>query len=74
MNLYRFAPAVFDHCRRVEPDPVRGELELTAAVAAMVEHGAEFHVLRSRDGVFDLTSRADVPTAERVLKGRTLSF
>jgi glucose-1-phosphate thymidylyltransferase len=74
MNLFRFTPAVFGHCRAVEPDPVRGELELTSAVAAMVEAELDFRVLRCREGVFDLTSRADVPTAERVLSQRELSF
>ena len=35
MNLYRFTPHIFDACRRIKPDPVRGELELTAAVAIL---------------------------------------
>ncbi len=75
MNLYRFTPAVFDACRRLEPDPERGELELTAAVADLASSGAvEFRVLPCERGVVDLTSRADVPAAERILAERELRF
>lgn len=75
MNLYRFTPAIFEYCREVTPDPVRGELELTAAVDAMADAGwPEFRVLRCEEGVFDLTSRADIPSAARALAGRVLSF
>jgi glucose-1-phosphate thymidylyltransferase len=75
MNLYRFVPAVFDACRSIEPDPVRGELELTAAVAELVRRGRPaFRVVFSEEGVLDLTSRADISGAERALAGRRLSF
>ena len=75
MNLYRFVPAVFDACRSIEPDPVRGELELTAAVAELVRRGRPaFRVVFSEEGVLDLTSRADISGAERALADRRLSF
>ena len=75
MNLYRFVPAVFDACRSIEPDPVRGELELTAAVAELVRRGRPaFRVVFSEEGVLDLTSRSDIAGAERALAGRRLSF
>jgi dTDP-glucose pyrophosphorylase len=75
MNLYRFTSDIFDACADVTPDPRRGELELTAAVGLMIERGTTpFRVLRCEDGVFDLTSRSDVPAAERVLKERRLCF
>jgi dTDP-glucose pyrophosphorylase len=75
MNLYRFAPAIFDACRAIEPDPVRGELELTAAVAELVRHGRPaVRVVYSSEGVLDLTSRSDIAAAERALAGRRLSF
>jgi dTDP-glucose pyrophosphorylase len=75
MNLYRFTEAVFDACRRVAPDPRRGELELTAAVGDLVRQGAAgFRVLPCTGGVFDLTTRADVPAAEKALAGRRLCF
>ena len=75
MNLYRFTPAIFDACRAVAPDPVRGELELTSAVAQMVDSDPNcFKVLFCRGGILDLTSRADIPAAEARLRGRRLCF
>ena len=75
MNLYRFTADVFDACRRVRPHPERGELELTAAVADLLERGRpRFRVAFCRGGVLDLTSRGDVLSAECALAGRDLSF
>jgi dTDP-glucose pyrophosphorylase len=75
MNLYRFTPDIFECCRRIVPDPRRGELELTSAVADLVASAkTPFRVLFCKGGVLDLTSRADVPAAERALRGRRLCF
>jgi glucose-1-phosphate thymidylyltransferase len=75
MNLYRFTPEIFASCRRIGPDPQRGELELTAAVADLMATGkAAFRVLFCKGGVLDLTSRADILAAEAALKGRKLCF
>jgi len=75
MNLYRFTAGIFDSCRSVKPHPLRGELELTAAVAGLLESGQiAFRVLFCGGGIVDLTSRADIAVAERALKGRQLSF
>jgi len=75
MNLYRFTPAVFDACRSIEPDPVRNELELTAAVSEMARRGRRaVRVVYSSEGVLDLTSRSDIAAAERALAGRRLCF
>lgn len=75
MNLFRFTPAIFDACKSIEPNPVRGELELPTAVAALLERGEPaFRIVFSDEGVLDLTSRSDIPAAERVLAGRQLCF
>ncbi|MHC4480685.1 MAG: nucleotidyltransferase family protein [Planctomycetota bacterium] len=75
MNLYRFVPAILESCRAIEPDPDRGELELTAAVAHLVTRGEPaFRVMFAEGGVLDLTGRADVASAERALQGRELCF
>jgi glucose-1-phosphate thymidylyltransferase len=75
MNLYRFTPAVFDACRAIEPDPERGELELTSAVGKLIQWDeVEVRAVFSRGGVLDLTARADIATVERALEGRELSF
>jgi len=75
MNLYRFDAGIFPCCRRVKPDPRRGEFELTAAVAEMLAEAAgEFRVVFCEEGVFDLTAQGDVAAVERALKGRALRF
>ncbi|MBI1808970.1 MAG: nucleotidyltransferase family protein [Gemmatimonadetes bacterium] len=69
MNLWSFAPHIFEACARVKPSP-RGELELQDAVAiAMRELGATFHVVRRREGVLDLSSRGDVAQVAARLAG-----
>jgi dTDP-glucose pyrophosphorylase len=66
MNCWRFSPAIFPACRRVSPSE-RGELELPMAVRDAVATGERFKVVRSREGVLDLSQRADVaPVAERL--------
>lgn len=67
MNLWSFAPAIFEACARVQPSS-RGELELQDAVRiAMRELGERFRVLPMASGVLDLSSRRDVAAvAERL--------
>ena len=75
MNLYRFTREVFDACRQVQPHPVRGELELTAAVCLMLRAGSvPFRVIEVGGPVLDLTSRADLRSLERLLEGRSPGF
>jgi glucose-1-phosphate thymidylyltransferase len=75
MNLYRFTPDIFGACRSIEPDPERGELELTAAVALAAATGPHpFRVLFTETAVFDLTTRSDIPRAEQMLGQRRLCF
>ncbi len=74
MNLYRFTSVVFAACRRVEPDPERGELELTAAVADLAQRPEPFHVFICEGRVLDLTGRGDIPAVERALADQRLSF
>ncbi len=70
MNLWSFTPVIFEACRRVVPS-VRGELELQDAVRlAMTELGEPFTVLRSDDGVLDLSTRGDIDGVARVLRDR----
>lgn len=69
MTCWRFAPAIFQACRRVAPSP-RGEYELPDAVGLRVEEGACFQVIPSQAGVLDLTRRGDIPAVETWLRGR----
>ena len=59
MNVWRFSPAIFEHCRKVERSS-RGEYELPAAVNRALQHGMHLRVQRSELGVLDLSQRADV--------------
>jgi glucose-1-phosphate thymidylyltransferase len=69
MNLWRFSPVIFEACRRVKPHPVRGELELTAAVQLMIDEdlcGVKVTPLDS--WALDLTYSADIDLVEKVLR------
>jgi UDP-N-acetylglucosamine diphosphorylase / glucose-1-phosphate thymidylyltransferase / UDP-N-acetylgalactosamine diphosphorylase / glucosamine-1-phosphate N-acetyltransferase / galactosamine-1-phosphate N-acetyltransferase len=69
MNLWSFAPIIFEACTRVQPS-ARGELEIQDAVTiAMRELGERFGVVRMRAGVLDLSSRADVAFVASQLEG-----
>jgi dTDP-glucose pyrophosphorylase len=71
MNLWSFTPEFFEACRRTTPS-ARGELEIQGAVAiAMRDLGLRFRAVRSREGVLDLSSRADIAAVAERLKGVT---
>ncbi|HKF42814.1 MAG TPA: nucleotidyltransferase family protein, partial [Thermoanaerobaculia bacterium] len=59
MNCWRFSPEIFDACRNVPVSP-RGELELPTAVHEAIRSGVHFRVVRSGDGVLDLSQRSDI--------------
>jgi len=66
MNCWRLPPAIFDVCRALQPSP-RGELELPHAIRDAMAAGMRFAVVRSDEGVLDLSRRADVAAvAERL--------
>ncbi len=68
MNCWRFSPAIFEACRRVPLSP-RGELELPMAVREAIARGVRFKVVRSREGVLDLSRRSDVAAVAERLRG-----
>ena len=60
LNCWMFSRAIFRACREIGPSP-SGELELPEAVRwAVAKLGERMRVLPFREGVLDLTSRADV--------------
>jgi glucose-1-phosphate thymidylyltransferase len=59
MNCWRLPPAIYDACRAVTPS-ARGELELSHAIRLAIAAGLRIRVLRSEDGVLDLSRRVDV--------------
>ena len=68
MNCWRFSPAIFEACRRLQPSP-RGELELPMAVREAIASGVRFKVVRCREGVLDLSRRSDIPAVAERLRG-----
>lgn len=68
MTLWRFDSAIFGACRDIAPSE-RGELELVDAVSLAMERGARFRVVPVREGVLDISRRADIPAVERRLAG-----
>jgi dTDP-glucose pyrophosphorylase len=60
MNLWSFTPRIFEACAQVQRSS-RGELEIQDAVRiAIAELGERFHVVRSHEGILDLSSRTDI--------------
>ena len=75
MNCFRFLPELFDACDRIEPDPVRGEYEITAAVQDLVNREPScFRVLRVEQGIVDMTGRGDIDRTADILAKRSLPF
>jgi glucose-1-phosphate thymidylyltransferase len=69
MNCWRFSPAIFGPCRATQLSP-RGEKELPRAVAEAVGAGQiRIRVLRLREGVLDLSRRADIASVAARLRG-----
>jgi len=69
MNCWRFSPAIFGPCRETPLSP-RGEKELPRAVQEGIAAGVlRIRVLRSSDGVLDLSRRTDVASVAERLAG-----
>ncbi len=68
MNCWLFGPEVFTACASIAPSS-RGELEIVDAVRWLIEHGTRFTVVPSSEGVWDLSSRADVGSVADALGG-----
>lgn len=62
MNCWRFRPTIFEACRRIGLSP-RGEYEITDAVQYCIDQLRErFRAVLVPEPVFDMTSRADIPS------------
>lgn len=67
MNVWRFSPEIFEHCRRVPLSP-RGEYELPMAVNEAVTSGMQMRVATSELGVLDLSQRSDISAVAKALQ------
>lgn len=68
MNLWRFSPEIFEHCRNVPMSP-RAEYELPMAVNRGIQCGMRLRVESSQLGVLDLSERSDIPAVAERLAG-----
>jgi len=69
MNCWRFSPKIFEACRQIGPSP-RGEYEITDAVQYAIDRLHErFQAVCVKKPVYDMTSRADIPTIAARLAG-----
>lgn len=69
MNCWLFDASIFEACRRVTLSP-RGELELPRAVQLAIDTmSIRFKAVRVAEPVLDLSTREDIRTIERKLKG-----
>lgn len=67
MNAWIFSKKIFDACRAIGPSD-RGEYELTTAVQYAIDDlGEVIAAVRTREGVLDLSSRADIESIGRFL-------
>lgn len=67
MNIWRFAPNIFDACRNA-PLSSRGEYELPGAIQQQITtKNARYKVVQSEDGVLDLSHRSDIESVTKVL-------
>lgn len=68
MNAWLFSPNIFAACRSIKLSS-RNEFELTDAVMFAVEKlGEKFKIIKSNEGVLDLSSRADIQSVAEKLK------
>lgn len=69
MNCWRFGPTIFEAARAIGPSR-RGEYELADAVQHAIDVlGERFEVVPVREGVLDLSMRADIPAVASRLAG-----
>ncbi len=69
MNCWRFGPSIFQACRDIKPSP-RGEYEITDASQYVIDVLHQpFTGLRFRLPVLDMSSRGDIDSVARKLRG-----
>ncbi len=73
MNCWRFDPTVLTYCRSVKKSQ-RGEFELPQAVRNAIGAGMRLKVIRSEEGVLDLSRQDDIPEVTNWLKNVTVSL
>lgn len=73
MNCWLLGPRVFEACAAIPLSP-RGELELVDAVRWLIAAGERVSLVASAEGVWDLSSRADVAVVAAALEKREVQL
>jgi dTDP-glucose pyrophosphorylase len=73
MNCWRLDARIFEFCRNVRLSP-RGEYELPNAIRDAVHAGMRLKVVRSEEGVLDLSHRSDIAAVSERLKNVSVSL
>ncbi|MBN1853702.1 MAG: hypothetical protein JW829_13300, partial [Pirellulales bacterium] len=74
MNCWRFKPAIFQACRAIEKSP-RGEYEIPDAVMYSIQSlHQQYRIIESQETVLDLSSRSDIASVTRFLKGKKVTL
>jgi glucose-1-phosphate thymidylyltransferase len=75
MNCFLFTREIFQACDAIEPHPLRKEYELPTAVQYTIDVlGLTYQAVPCREGVLDLTGRADIEPVRRMLAGHAIRF
>ncbi len=75
MNCFLFTPEIFTACRSIEMHPQRREYELPTAVQYSIDQmGLTYQAVPCREGVLDLTGRADIGPVRKLLAGHEVRF
>lgn len=75
MNCFLFTPEIFEACASIQPDPVRREYELPAAVQYSIDRmHLTYQAVKVAEGVLDLTARSDIGPVRRLLAGHEVRF
>jgi len=74
MNCWRFTKSIFSACRAIPPS-ARGEYEITDAVQFVIDNLKEpFLALTVKAPVLDMSSRGDVASVTKKLKGKGVAL
>ncbi|WRS29331.1 nucleotidyltransferase family protein [Actinomycetaceae bacterium MB13-C1-2] len=73
MNLWKFTEPIFA-AAAVIPKSARGEYEIIDAVRQAMDDGEPFSIVRSEDGVLDMSNRDDIASVAAALDGTEVSL
>lgn len=73
MNCWMCGPTIFQGARAIDKS-ARGEYEITDAVRWAIEHGDPYRVVRSDEGVLDMSNRGDIASVQAALEQQEVTL